>query len=73
MKAKETSLEKLGLRIRVNRVAKRWSQEDLAEHANINMRSVSLIENGISDVKYTTLCKIAKALGIKLTSLIEEK
>jgi transcriptional regulator with XRE-family HTH domain len=65
MKDKELLLE-LGIKIKLERVRKRLSQEELADLANINPRSVSLIENGMSDVKFLTLTKIANALGMKI-------
>ena len=64
MDEKELLLE-LGLKIKLERVRKRLSQEKLAEIAGINQRSVSLIESGLSDVKFLTLTKIAEALDIK--------
>lgn len=65
MEDKELLLE-LGLKIKLERVRKRLSQEKLAELANINPRSVSLIESGLSDVKFLTLTKIANALDMKI-------
>ena len=50
---------------------KNLSQEELAELANINMRSISTIECGITDIKFTTLTKIAEALGVETTSLTD--
>ena len=68
---KKELLLKLGNKIRYERVRKDLSQEELAERANINMRSVSTIECGITDIKFSTLTKIAEALGIETTSLID--
>lgn len=64
-------LLKLGNKIRYERVRRHLSQEKLAELANINMRSVSTIECGTTDVKFTTLNKIAKALGVEVKTLVE--
>lgn len=66
-------LLKLGSKIRYERVKNKLSQEELAEMANLNMRSISTIECGISDVKFTTLYKIAKALNIEVSELIQFK
>lgn len=68
---KKELLLKLGNKIRYERMRKDLSQEELAELANINMRSVSTIECGITDIKFTTLTKIAEALGVETTSLID--
>mgnify|MGYP002623662363 CR=1 FL=1 len=68
---KEELLLKLGNKIRYERMRKKLSQEELAEMANINMRSISTIECGLTDIKFTTLTKIAEALNIETTSLID--
>lgn len=64
-------LLKLGNKIRYERVRRHLSQEKLAELANINMRSVSTIECGTTDVKFTTLNKIANALRVEIKTLVE--
>lgn len=64
-------LLKLGSKIRYERMRKHISQEKLAELADINMRSISTIECGTTDVKFTTLNKIANALNVELKSLVE--
>ena len=68
---KKELLLKLGNKIRYERMRKNLSQEKLAEFANINMRSISTIECGVTDIKFTTLNKIAEALDIEITSLID--
>lgn len=67
----EELLLKLGNKIRYERVRKHLSQEKLAELANLNMRSISTIECGTTDVKFTTLNKIANALGVEIKTLVE--
>lgn len=37
------------------------------------MRSISTIERGVTDVKFTTLTKLAEALGVETTVLIDFK
>jgi transcriptional regulator with XRE-family HTH domain len=64
-------LLKLGAKIRYERVKRKLSQEQLAELANLNMRSISTIECGIADVKFTTLYKLAKAFDMDIKSLVE--
>ncbi len=66
-------LLKLGSKIRYERMKRQLSQEELAELANLNMRSISTIECGITDVKFTTLNKLAQAFGIEMQTLIEFK
>lgn len=70
MEDKELLL-KLGNKIRYERVRRHLSQEKLAELANLNMRSISTIECGTTDVKFTTLNKIANALNVDVKTLVE--
>ena len=44
---------------------------ELAELANMNMRTISTIECGTTDIKFTTLNKIAVALNVELKNLVE--
>ena len=38
--------------------------------ANVNMRSISMIENGTTNAKFLTLYKIANALNIEVCELV---
>jgi transcriptional regulator with XRE-family HTH domain len=66
-------LLKLGSKIRYERVKRKLSQEELAELANLNMRSISIIECGGADLKFTTLYKLATAFGVDVPTLVEFK
>ena len=70
---KRELLLKLGNKIRYERIRKGLSQEQLAELADINMRSISTIERGVTDIKFSTLTKIAQALSIETPILIDFK
>lgn len=59
-------LLKLGLKIRYERMKKNLSQEDLAELVGLSPTSISSIETGISNLKFLSLYKIAKALDLNL-------
>ncbi len=48
------------------------SQEDFAERADIHRTYVSKIEAGKVDMGLGVACRIAKALGTRLSKLIEE-
>lgn len=63
-------LLKLGNKIRYERVRRHLSQEKLAELANMNMRT-STIECGTTDIRFTTLSKIATALDVEIKNLVE--
>jgi len=54
----------LGKRVRELRTAKGWTQEMLAEEAEMNWLQVGHIERGASDPKLSTILKLARALGV---------
>jgi transcriptional regulator with XRE-family HTH domain len=62
--------QQIGDRIRSLREEKGWFQKDLAERANLPVRTIGRIERGEVDVRLSTLHRIAKALGQPLGSLI---
>lgn len=64
-------LLKLASKIIYERKRKNISQEKLAELANINMRSISMLENGLTNVKFLTLYKIAEALEVEISELVD--
>jgi len=70
---KNETLFKLGQKIRYERVKRKMSQEELAEVADMNFRSISYIECGKHDVKFLTLEKIAKAFDMEISELIQFK
>ena len=54
-----------GERVRALRKARHWSQEDLATHAGVSVKTVSRIETGqVEDPRGPTVSRIATALGI---------
>ncbi|MCM1265155.1 MAG: helix-turn-helix transcriptional regulator [Candidatus Gastranaerophilales bacterium] len=63
--------EKIGIKVRVLRMRMKISQEELAELANLNKNSIGAIELGKSNPTIETLDKIAGALNIKLTELVD--
>jgi transcriptional regulator with XRE-family HTH domain len=68
---KETNLQKLGKNIAKYRYIKGLSQDGLAYEAEIGERTVSRIESGETDPRFTTLLKIAETLGVELTDLMK--
>ena len=64
------SIKQLGDNIRRERMAKNMSQQRLAELADLNIRNVQRIEAGQSDVLFSTLARIRKALGCPWEILI---
>jgi transcriptional regulator with XRE-family HTH domain len=61
----------LGRRVRDVRVGLRLSQEQLAERADLHWTHISGIERGQYDLKLTTLCRVARGLGLSLSGLFE--
>jgi len=68
MKILET---KVGGRIKLLREGKGWLQRELAKTAGLPLRTVGRIERGEVDVRLSTLAKIAHALGVTLTDLVQ--
>jgi len=67
--AKNSILLKLGKRIRAARQDLAWSQEDLADKAEIDRSYIGGVERGERNLSFTTLSKIAEALGSDVSRL----
>jgi transcriptional regulator with XRE-family HTH domain len=67
--AKHPNLVKLGQRIRAARLDLDWSQEHLADKCEIDRSYIGGVERGERNVSFTTLCKIAFALGLTAPQL----
>lgn len=63
-------LLKFGKRVRLLRLDRGWTQEELAHRTGLNRSYMSEVERGKSDVSLSTLQKIAKTLGISLAELL---
>lgn len=63
----------LGTNVRRLREAKGWSQEDLAENANLHRTYVSGIERGVRNPSLTIVFKLATALGVEPGTLVNRK
>lgn len=65
------SIKKLvGQRIRELRERRGWSQERLAEEANLHRNYIGQIERGEKNMGVENLVRIAKALGVSTSSLL---
>lgn len=62
----------LGQVVKRHRLAKKLSQESLAEKADVHPTYISLLENGHRAPGVDVAERIAKALGTKLSLLIAE-
>ncbi len=64
---------KLGYKIKYERVKKKISQLDLSLKTGLTTRTISRIECGTIDPKYSTLLKISNALNLNITELLDFK
>lgn len=62
--------QKISLNIKIERIKKKLSQEQLSELANLSKNTIGNIERGEVSPTIATLEKIANALGIKFTDLV---
>jgi transcriptional regulator with XRE-family HTH domain len=59
-----------GERVRALRQKREWTQEHLAERAELNAVQVSHIERGANEPKLTTILRLARAFGITAGELL---
>lgn len=62
-------LHPLGARIRARRKAFAWSQEELADRADIDRTYISGVERGVRNLTFTVLCQICRALDCDVAEL----
>lgn len=62
--------QKIGARVREARLAKGWSQAELAEQAHVSLPRISVIESGKAQMLVGTLVKLAEALQISTDALL---
>ena len=60
-----------GKRLRHLREVRRMSQEDLAHEAELDRTYVSSVERGKRNISIENVARLAKALGIPPSSLLE--
>jgi len=68
---KNTKLLELGYRIKLERTKRKISQEQLAETAGVSIRTISDIERGITDIRYTNLLQISMAFDMSISELLD--
>ena len=64
-------LLKLGYKIKYERIKRKISQLNLSLRTGLTTRSISRIECGTIDPKYSTLIKISKALELDIRDLLD--
>ena len=65
-----TLAHRFGQIVRVARQQQHWSQERLAEAADLNRSYLGEIERGLASPSLATIDKLAKALGVTPSALI---
>ena len=61
----------LGEAVRVKRKEAQFSQEKLAEKADLSTVFISRIERGVESPSVDNLVKIARALGVRVRDLVD--
>lgn len=65
-------LMELGDRLRMLRCNQNMSIRALEVTSNVDKNQILRIEQGKADPKYTTLCRIADALGVSVRDLVDD-
>ena len=68
---KDERLLKLGSVIRYERIKNNLSQEQLEEISGVSRRTISEIERGNVDIRYTNLYQLAKAFKMKVWEFLK--
>ena len=72
MSASQQHRRLLGEAVREKRKEASWSQEKLAEKANLSTVFISRIERGVESPSVDSLVKIARALKISVRDLVDK-
>lgn len=69
--AKSRELKRFGERLRKHREELGWSQEALASRAGVDRTHIGKLERGQSEPGLLAIIRIAAALGIRASALVE--
>ncbi len=69
----KNTLKKFGQRVKNERIKLGLSQEQLAEKAGVHRTYIGMIERAEKNITLLNIEKLAKALGISMSELLEEK
>ena len=67
----ENTIKKLGYKVRIFRMEKGFSQEKLAEAANLNRSFIGLLERGETNITIKNLEAVANALEIDIKKFFD--
>ncbi len=65
-------LLRLGSKIRLLRIDKNLSQEELADICGFDRTYISLIERGKRNLSFSNLCTFARCLGVTISELTKD-
>jgi transcriptional regulator with XRE-family HTH domain len=68
----DTEIENFGKRLRELRMKQKLSQLDLELSSGINRTEISKIENGLKNIEFFTIVKLADALQIELIEFFKK-
>lgn len=66
------AVRNLGRHLRERRLAKRWSQEELAERVGSDRTYISDMERGLRNPSLKTLARLAFKLGVSIGDLCDD-
>ena len=72
-KAPHPFLKRLGTRIRELRAARSYSQEAFADRVGVDRSYMSGIERGVRNFSVLNLARIARALGVPVSTLFDKE
>jgi transcriptional regulator with XRE-family HTH domain len=67
----DPAIQRFGANVRKARLARGWTQEDLAGHTGLAVVQVSRIERGKREVRITTLIRLISALEVPPAELLD--
>lgn len=65
------AVERFGQNVRAARLARGWTQEDLAERTGLATVQISRIERGRREVRLNTLVRLLRALDVPPADLMK--
>lgn len=68
----DIEIENFGKRLREIRMKQKLSQLDLEVKSGINRTEISKIENGLKNIEFFTIVKLAEALEVELIDLFRK-
>jgi transcriptional regulator with XRE-family HTH domain len=67
----EVELQRFGANVRAARLARGWTQEDLAHKTGLASVQVSRIERGRREIRLTTYLRLVRALDLAPAELLD--